>query len=315
MRPYTRNFPKLSGAAWTVTLLLNITPAAYATEEYAGKTGEDCATCHLDPSGGGELTGQGQGYLLALSSAEDEKSGQKSPTAQAFRPVRLIAGLIHLVTAILWFGTILYVHLVLKPAYAARGLPPGEVKVGLASILVMAATGAVLAAYRVPSLSFLVSTRFGILLCIKVGLFLAMAGSAAFVVFFIGPRLKGKSRGSGLPPEGKLDVAGMGRFDGKEGRPAYIAYKGRVYDVSDSKLWKDGVHFGRHPAGAELTKMLIQAPHGEEKIYARPSPGVLAGEKESGVRPLHERVFYFMAYLNLAFVFLITLIVALWRWW
>jgi len=26
---------------------------------------------------------------------------------------------------VMWFGTILYVHLLLKPAYAARGLPRG----------------------------------------------------------------------------------------------------------------------------------------------------------------------------------------------
>ncbi len=26
------------------------------------------------------------------------------------------------------------------------------------------------------------------------------------------------------------------KYDGKNGRPAYIAYKGKVYDVSDSHL-------------------------------------------------------------------------------
>lgn len=31
--------------------------------------------------------------------------------------------------------------------------------------------------------------------------------------------------------------------------------------------------------------------------------------------PLHERVFFFMAYMNLVIVFLIVLILALWRWW
>jgi hypothetical protein len=29
-------------------------------------------------------------------------------------------------------------------------------------------------------------------------------------------------------------------------------------------------------------------------------------------KPAHEKVFYFMAYLNLIFVFLITLVIALW---
>jgi len=28
----------------------------------------------------------------------------------------------------------------------------------------------------------------------------------------------------------------------------------------------------------------------------------------------HEKVFYFMAYMNLVFVFLITFVIALWRW-
>jgi hypothetical protein len=32
-------------------------------------------------------------------------------------------------------------------------------------------------------------------------------------------------------------------------------------------------------------------------------------------KPAHEKVFYFMAYMNLIFVFLITFIIALWRWW
>jgi hypothetical protein len=31
-------------------------------------------------------------------------------------------------------------------------------------------------------------------------------------------------------------------------------------------------------------------------------------------KPTFEKVFYFMAYMNLAFVFLITFVIALWRW-
>jgi len=41
------------------------------------------------------------------------------------------------------------VHLVLKPAYASKGLPSGEVKVGLVSMAVMAITGSVLTYYKV----------------------------------------------------------------------------------------------------------------------------------------------------------------------
>jgi len=53
-------------------------------------------------------------------------------------------------------------------------------------------------------------------------------------------------------------------FDGTRGRPAYIAFKGKVYDVSNSRLWIDGKHQGRHSAGDDLTESILNAPHGEE---------------------------------------------------
>ena len=36
----------------------------------------------------------------------------------------------------------------------------------------------------------------------------------------------------------ELSLEELAEKDGKEGRPVYIAYKGRIYDVSGSKLWK-----------------------------------------------------------------------------
>jgi predicted heme/steroid binding protein len=35
-------------------------------------------------------------------------------------------------------------------------------------------------------------------------------------------------------------------YNGKDGRPAYIAYKGKVYDVTNSFLWKGGRHLVLH---------------------------------------------------------------------
>ncbi|MCB9813097.1 MAG: hypothetical protein H6772_01690 [Pseudomonadales bacterium] len=52
-------------------------------------------------------------------------------------------------------------------------------------------------------------------------------------------------------------------FDGKDGRKAYTAYEGVVYDVTDSKLWKLGEHFGLN-AGVDLTERMQEAPHGKE---------------------------------------------------
>ncbi len=64
-------------------------------------------------------------------------------------------------------------------------------------------------------------------------------------------------------------------FDGKEGRSAYVAYKGRVYDVTNSFLWKGGKHMALHVAGCDLTEELKKAPHGDEFIKRFPVVGVL----------------------------------------
>ena len=45
----------------------------------------------------------------------------------------------------------------------------------------------------------------------------------------------------------------LGKFDGKEGRPSYVGYKGKVYDVTESSLWIGGDHLG-HEAGEDLTE-------------------------------------------------------------
>src|SRR5438105_2220647 len=58
------------------------------------------------------------------------------------------------------------------------------------------------------------------------------------------------------------------QFDGSGGRPVYIAYKGKVYDVTASRYWRTGMHQEMHYAGLDLTRSLRKAPHKEE-VFAR----------------------------------------------
>ncbi len=89
----------------------------------------------------------------------------------------------------------------------------------------------------------------------------------------------------GLPIVGKLVDATMAdvgllitaeelvAYDGKEGRPAYIAVNGTIYDVSDSNFWKDGAHNG-FVAGNEWTEEIkSQSPHGEKVLENLPVVG------------------------------------------
>jgi predicted heme/steroid binding protein/uncharacterized membrane protein len=298
-------------------IVLCCQPAAgNATEIYAKETGRSCSSCHLDPGAGGELTPAGREFAATLATHTPPTAHAQSSSAVLLnKGIRFVAGYLHLLIAILWFGTILYVHLVLKPAYAAGGLPRGEVRVGILSMVVVGVTGAVLTHYRVTSLDMLLHTRFGILLMAKVSLYLVMVLSALYVVTVIGPKLRAKKRGEAgtLTTGGDLTSDELASYDGKEGRPAFFGYEGKLYDATASKLWKQGVHMGRHNAGMDLTEALKLAPHGSEKVAAMPEVGKLVRDAKRRA-PLHERVFFFMAYMNLTIVFLVVLILALWRW-
>ena len=67
----------------------------------------------------------------------------------------------------------------------------------------------------------------------------------------------------------------LSAYDGRDGRPCYVVYDGKVYDVSGSKLWKGGLHMRRHQAGTDLTADIQAAPHGPEVLERYPQVGIL----------------------------------------
>jgi len=64
------------------------------------------------------------------------------------------------------------------------------------------------------------------------------------------------------------------KYDGSYG-VSYVAYGGKVYDVSQSFLWKRGIHQVVHHAGCDLTEALKQAPHGPDMLDRFPVVGEL----------------------------------------
>jgi predicted heme/steroid binding protein len=55
--------------------------------------------------------------------------------------------------------------------------------------------------------------------------------------------------------------------NGQDKPEIWVAYKGLIYDVSLSKLWKKGMHY-EHWAGQDLTNELVEAPH-TEKVFEK----------------------------------------------
>ena len=48
--------------------------------------------------------------------------------------------------------------------------------------------------------------------------------------------------------------------NGQDKEDVWCAYKGKIYDVKKSRLWKNGKHY-EHWAGQDLTEELASAPH------------------------------------------------------
>jgi predicted heme/steroid binding protein/uncharacterized membrane protein len=76
------------------------------------------------------------------------------------------------------------------------------------------------------------------------------------------------------------------RFNGKDGNPTYIAFQGKVYDVSKSRLWPKGLHMNRHTSGKNLSADISAAPHGTEVLGRYPQVGTLKKEPSEGLKHL-----------------------------
>jgi predicted heme/steroid binding protein len=272
---------------------------AWATEDYADVTGQGCVACHVDPDGGGVLTSLGNDYREGGYKWPVEASAGKTAYLAAKKVFRFSMGFLHFLAAIIWFGTIFYVHIVLRPQYAKGGLPKTEMRIAWGSMLVLALTGVALTTMRFHSLSSITATYAGKLFLAKISLFLALVVSAGYVTQVLSPKLK------------KLRKEWQ-KNDGTKGRPAWVKVGDLLYDVTESSRWVDGLHFRRHQAGQDMTEALKGAPHGPEKLEGFPCFSLKGGTL--GKESAEIRILYFMAYLNLFVALGIIVILSLWRW-
>lgn len=66
----------------------------------------------------------------------------------------------------------------------------------------------------------------------------------------------------------------LAKYNGRNGQPAYIAYKGIVYDVTKAPQWKNGTHNGEK-AGTDVTNDISRSPHGDKVFADLPQVGTL----------------------------------------
>ncbi len=312
---YSGNLLKIAVCVVPAFLLMTASPI-FATDDYAMQTGQACSVCHISKSGGGGLTPSGESFSEDPDSwAPPARPGKR--ISIYFRFAHLILLYLHIIFGIVWIGTILYVHLVLKPKYALGGLPKSELRLAWIAMPIIAVTGILLTVWRLRITPGLFSSDFGKLLIGKISIFGLMLISATFVTLFVGPRLRQLAAAGHGPPEDAVEKdrftsEELKTYDGSQGDKVLIAAGGHVWDVSKSPMWRSGLHVNRHRAGQDLTEYLKNAPHDPDVLERYDKVGELV--TLSGKPPPVVRIFTVNAYFNLAGCFLIILILALWRW-
>ncbi len=72
----------------------------------------------------------------------------------------------------------------------------------------------------------------------------------------------------------KISKRTLSLRNGQDHELIWVAYQGLVYDVTQSRLWRDGKHY-EHWAGQDLSEELQDAPHSATVFDRMDCVGVL----------------------------------------
>ncbi|SFS39045.1 cytochrome b5 domain-containing protein [Sphingobacterium wenxiniae] len=79
---------------------------------------------------------------------------------------------------------------------------------------------------------------------------------------------------SNIEQDSVFTKAQLALRNGEDKPEIWVSYKGLIYDVSASRLWRNGKHY-EHWAGQDLTEELADAPHAEYVFDKFPVVGKL----------------------------------------
>lgn len=71
------------------------------------------------------------------------------------------------------------------------------------------------------------------------------------------------------PEQIEVTTTELKQADGKNNNKCWLAVDGKVYEISQSALWKDGQHTPSNEqayCGADMTEAMNAAPHGRKKL-------------------------------------------------
>ncbi len=74
--------------------------------------------------------------------------------------------------------------------------------------------------------------------------------------------------------EKEFTTAELAEYNGADGKPAYVAIDGVVYDLTNVPAWKGGKHHG-NVAGQDHSETILHAPHKKSVLAKLPVVGKL----------------------------------------
>lgn len=264
-----------------VVLAPPLAEEARATQIFADQTGKNCDYCHIGRPDNLEFTADGnlfvQNYYQLPGAAHGApQSGLRLSLERHLRKLLLA---LHAAAGVALAGAAIFLGFV--PRQLAReDHSIAERKFIWVSMGLAIGGGALLIPFvYVPGNDFWHST-YGSYLGLKIVL-------TNLLMLLMIIRLIVARRTAGARKEAELLLAlpdfsrfaafspgDLKQFTGRKGRRALIAFKGKVYDVTDARHWNDGLHQSKHSAGADLTGDIAAAPHGEAVLQAAREVGI-----------------------------------------
>jgi predicted heme/steroid binding protein len=111
---------------------------------------------------------------------------------------------------------------------------------------------------------------------------LRFSGIFGILLLIIGISVTVNAQEPTTPEQSRLfTLEELAGYTGQDGKPAYIAVDGVVYDMTKVPEWMGGMHIG-YAAGHDVTEILNTiAPHGRELLEGIPIVGRLAGTEDT----------------------------------
>ena len=296
--------------AFSLTLIAS---PAQARPEFAQLTGQPCSHCHISPLGGGPRNENGKAFEQELGEMNIELD-PKLRLSSGQKLLHILLWLVHIPFGIGWVGMFFMAFLPALRTHKMMIPSRQYIRQMIYGMVIIGISGPTMVYFKMKMTPGLFSTRFGLLLMVKITAALVLFTATIILIWhttvLLAKRYRKLSAALEAGQEMELDPEDLALFDGSEKRKALVGVDGKLFDVTGRNLWRKGIHPGGHRAGTDLTDAFAEAPHGKE-VFERVTPvGTLRGKRLEGKRPSPG----WAVMAGMAAASIIGLVVVLWRW-